>query len=69
MQKYELWHSEQEGSLAFFEASDERGRDLIPDDAQLILVVEAESWEEAQAKKHDFLGWEPYKPMNENGGD
>jgi len=35
----------------------------LEDDAKLVWSVEAESWDEAQTKKHEYLGWEPYKPI------
>jgi len=28
-----------------------------------LIQVSSIDWNEAQAKKHAFLGWEPYKPM------
>lgn len=60
--RYELWHSESEGCHTFF-PSNQRPDDLEPD-ARLIWTVEAATWEEAQAAKHQFLGWEPYRPMS-----
>jgi len=69
MTRYELWYSEEEESFASFEKVDERNRKLLPADARKIWEVEAETWEEAQIKIHEFMGWEPYKPMNENGSD
>ncbi len=62
--KYELWHSEQENSYTFCEAG-RGGECLLPSDARCIWTVEAASWEEAQAQKHSYLGWEPYKPMHD----
>lgn len=64
MTKYELWYSREDGSLSFFEKADEISRKLLSRDAELIWEVEAQSWDEAQVKKHEFMGWEPYKPMN-----
>jgi hypothetical protein len=26
-------------------------------------TIDAQDWNEAHKKKHEFLGWEPYKPM------
>ena len=59
---YELWQSA-DGSYAFFDANENDVRDRLDDTAKLLWTVEADSWEEAQAKKHEYLGWEPYKPM------
>lgn len=61
---YELWHSESDGCYTFFPAEQPPGD--LPDDARLVWTVEASSWEAAQAAKHDFLGWEPYRPIPEN---
>ena len=44
-------------------ASDLRMRSLLGPGAVLIWTVEADSWEEAQTMRHEFLGWKPYKPM------
>lgn len=63
MKRYELWHSAADGEYTFFPADD---ADLHPDrgeGARLIWTVDAASWDEAQAKKHEFLGWEPYPPI------
>jgi hypothetical protein len=55
---YELWFSDSEGCHTFFPAT-QRAPDL-PAHARLIWTCEARDWEEAQRKKHEFLGWEPY---------
>ena len=64
MKRYELWHSEVDGEFTFFPADD---ADLHPDrgaGARLIWTVDAVTWDEAQAKKHEFLGWELWQPMS-----
>lgn len=61
---YELWHSASDGCHTFFPANQIPGD--LPDDARLIWTVEADTWEAAQAAKHDFLGWEPYRPMDDS---
>ena len=38
-------------------------------DAKLIWSVNAESFEIAKMKQHEFLGWEPYKPYFRNEED
>jgi hypothetical protein len=58
---YELWHSTSEGCYTFFPAN-QRPPDL-PADARHIWSIEAATWEEAQTAKHQFLGWEPYRPI------
>jgi hypothetical protein len=60
---YELWHSESDSCHTFFPSNQHPGD--LPEDARLIRTVEASTWEEAQAAKHDILGWEPYRPMPE----
>jgi hypothetical protein len=32
---------------------------------QLLKVFEAESWEDACRQYHEWQGWEPYKPMED----
>jgi hypothetical protein len=61
--KYELWQSDSESSYSFFASGDKANADMLPIDARLIWTVEADSWEEACRRQHEFLGWEPYKPM------
>jgi hypothetical protein len=58
--RYELW--EDESGVSFFPASDITFRNLLSPTAKLIWSCEAESWEEAQSKKHQYLGWGPYVP-------
>jgi hypothetical protein len=57
---YELWQSE-DGEYDFFPQTNAKARQLLPTNARLLCMIEALSWEEAQRKKHEFLGWEPYR--------
>ena len=61
---FELWYS-QAGGYTFFECSQEDVRAQLEHDAELIWEVDASSWEEAQAEKHKYLGWEPYRPIEQ----
>jgi hypothetical protein len=58
--RFELWklHS----GYTFFPENNEAARKLLEPGAKLAWTVEAKSWEEARARMHEFLGWEPYKP-------
>jgi hypothetical protein len=60
--KCELWISE--SGYSFFPEENESARRLLESNAKLVKIIEAATWEEACAKKHAFLGWEPYKPMD-----
>lgn len=62
MKKYDLWFSPSENSYAFSESSVHHDMGL-EEDAEIIWSVEADSWQEACAKQHEYLGWEPYKPF------
>ena len=61
--RYELWHSTSESCYTFFPET-QRPTDL-PTDATLLWTTEADTWEEAQRQKQEFLGWEPYVPMDD----
>ena len=65
MTKYELWFSSSECSYTFIESSDPQKYSLMELDSKLIWCVEASSVDEAQTLKHEYLGWEPYKPMGD----
>lgn len=59
---YEIWKS---SSSSTFIPSDHNQKDiLLEPDAEFIGNIEADSWEEAMTKYHEFMGWEPYKPMD-----
>ena len=62
---FELWSSEEEGSLSFFESKDERSRRLLSPDSKLIWRVDAPSWVEAKTRLHEHMGWEPYVPPDD----
>ena len=32
--------------------------DMLEEDAELLTVFEAPTWEDAQRQRHEFLGWE-----------
>ncbi len=63
MQRYELWQDGEQ--LSFFPASHEGMRRLLGPSAVKLWECEAASWEEAQALKHEHLGWEPYLPLQQ----
>ena len=64
--KYELWLSEDEGSDAFFAADNDSAKESLAPDAKLACVIEAASWNEAQQKRYDFMGWGHYKTIEED---
>jgi hypothetical protein len=61
--KYEL-RKEPDG-YSFSRRGNVSARSLLASGAQLVWTVEAKDWNEAQAKKHDFLGWEPTSPCHD----
>ena len=61
LERYELW---QDGdALSFFPQSDDMMRKLLGPGAIRVWVCEAGNWEQAQALKHEHLGWAPYQPL------
>ena len=36
---------------------------MLESDARLIRTFAVENWDEVCKQKHQFLGWEPYEPM------
>jgi hypothetical protein len=58
--RFELWKVGT--GHAFFPVTNEAAHKLLPPGAKLVWTVEAESWDEARARMHRFLGWQPYKP-------
>ncbi|GEM_PF-1288116 len=57
---YELWLSE-DGSYDFFPSTNENARALLDEDAKLVKLIEASSWEEARQKQYELLGWGSYQ--------
>lgn len=43
------------------------GEDPPPGDHSAVKVFVARDWADACRQQHEFLGWEPYKPMPEPG--
>jgi hypothetical protein len=60
--KWELWHREGEG-YSFFQADNAEARRFVPADAKLVTTFDAMSWDDAHRQRNEYLGWEPYKPM------
>ena len=60
--RYELWQDDTDVSLSFFPEDSESFRARLGPHAKLIWSCQADSWEQAQSMKHEYLGWEPYKP-------
>ncbi len=63
--KYELWSSATEGSKTFCPADNNSVKAILAPDAKLICVIEATSWNEAQQKYCDLMGWGNYKSFEE----
>jgi len=63
--KYELWSSATEGSDTFFPVDNYSVKAGLAPDAKLVCVIEATSWNEAQQKRYDFMGWGHYKTFEE----
>jgi len=63
--RYELWQDE--GTLSFFANGDDSMRRLLSPAARLVWTCDACTWADAQALKHQHLGWEPYKPLDMSG--
>lgn len=66
MAKYEAWEDGE--SLTFscpetIEAQKEAG--LILPGAKKVFETDAETWDEAMTRLHEFKGWEPYVPMKD----
>lgn len=60
---FELWR-ENDGTLTFFDPENDRERQLLETDAQLIWTVLAETWEQAMTARNEYLGFEPYRPLD-----
>jgi len=64
MPKYELWYSKTEHCHTMFpEGHPQKSALLLEDDATLQKVFEASDWNDACRQQHEYLGWEPYVPM------
>lgn len=64
---YELWKTGEgsDAELDFFPADgDPRRHAGLPDGAELIWTVEADSWTAACSAMHGFLGWDEYVPVD-----
>jgi hypothetical protein len=62
MGRYQLWVSNE--SQSFFREDNEQALRFAQEDgAQLVWEVTAVGSNEAMAKYHEHMGWEPYKPM------
>jgi hypothetical protein len=66
MKTYELWRSVSTGSDFFFEVDDACDREALDSDAILVCTIRAASWNEAQQKRYDFMGWGHYKTFEED---
>lgn len=67
--QYEVWQDIDEGcvGISIFPVDEnvEMKRKLNGEEAQLLRIIEAASWEEAMIKHHELMGWNPYIPMED----
>jgi hypothetical protein len=68
--RYELWrHADEEAVSLSFIAVDENydlQRRLLEPGAEFVWAVEADTYNGAMESYHNFMGWEPYKPMGDD---
>lgn len=67
--RYELWGTPDRTSLTFTGAeaiSNYKRQGAVEPDAKLIWTVDADSYNEASTLYHEYMGWEPYRPMDEH---
>lgn len=63
---YELWEARDEGGDGFtFIPENHPQRSRLTRGSVLVWSVEADNWEEANQKRHEHMGWEPYKPLKD----
>ena len=64
---YELWQSQDENvaSQAFVAVDQNylKHPEISDGQHQLIWSVDADSYNDAMTRYHEFMDWEPYKPM------
>ena len=60
--RYEIWQNDTSSTL--FQENHPQRNLLIEPGAQCVGTVEADSWDEAMTKYHQFMEWEPYVPMD-----
>ena len=61
--RHELWS---DGS--FFPVCNRQARTMVEPSAVLVWAVDAPDWVTACTAYHEFKGWEPYKPMDDDPG-
>lgn len=69
--KWELWESVIENSHTFSTSeniADMFAKHVMPSDAERIWTIEAGSYVEAQIKLHEYMNWEPYRPILDKNG-
>lgn len=66
MPKYEGWKDTESITFACPETIQaQKVAGLIAWNAKKLCVIEAETFDEAMVKFHEFMEWEPYKPPKE----
>ncbi len=64
MKKYQLWHSESSTTYSFFPEDNMSASNMLESDAKCVWEIQAETWEEALAKRDEFLEWSPSSSGN-----
>ncbi|HND55430.1 MAG TPA: hypothetical protein PLV92_23610 [Pirellulaceae bacterium] len=61
--RHEAWS---DGSFFPIINRDAAGR--VEADARLVWTTEASSWTEAMTRYHEWRGWSPYRPIDDDSG-
>ncbi|MGR2741002.1 hypothetical protein ACUY1T_21350 [Billgrantia sp. Q4P2] len=66
MMIFEVWEDEDGTTLSTVENIIElKNKGLLSKSAKLLYKIEANNYEEAMVEHHNKMGWERYKPMEE----
>lgn len=63
--RFELWIHETKSATSYIlvRENEETKQIDIEEGDTLLCVFDAASYEDAKKQQHEFLGWEPYRPM------
>lgn len=64
--KVEIWESDVDNSTTGVVDDDPNKEFLVGKDAVLIRTIEGIDWNDCMRQHHELMGWEPYKPFEDD---
>lgn len=63
--KIQIYHSPTDNTFTVYTEDTPKDKMILEVDAVLIKEIYGADWNDCMSQYHEFMGWEPYRPMDD----